>query len=99
LLVSGSDAEEAVAKIEESRGRLAMSTHERHGSGEPQLTEQDLVVAALVGRDVERREQGGAPCAHDLVAVAAEFGDAAVDHLRTVLITYETMRASENSCR
>jgi hypothetical protein len=76
-----------------------MSTHEDHGSEEPQLTERDLVIATLVGRYVERREQGGAPCAHDLIAVAAEFGDAAVDHLRTVLIAYEAMRASEDGCR
>ena len=30
---------------------------------------------------------------HDLLAVAAEFGDAAVDALRTVLACYEAMRA------
>ena len=40
-----------------------------------QLTEQDLAIATLVGRYVERRERGEAPCAHDLLAVAAEFGD------------------------
>jgi hypothetical protein len=34
--------------------------------------------------------------AHDLLAVAAEFGDAAVDQLRTVLVFYEAMRASED---
>ena len=76
-----------------------MSAHERPGSQEPQLTEQDLAIATLVGRYVERREQGGAPCAHDLIAVAAEFGDAAVDQLRTVLIFYEAMRADEDGCR
>jgi hypothetical protein len=68
-----------------------MSAHE------PQLSDQDLAIAALVGRYVERRESGGAPCAHDLIAVAAEFGDAAVDQLRTVLIFYEAMRAAEDS--
>ena len=31
-----------------------MSAHEPPGSGEPRLTEQDLVIAALVGRYVER---------------------------------------------
>ena len=60
-----------------------------------ELTEQDLAVATLVGRYVERRETGHPPCAHDLFAVAAEFGATAVDALRTVLACYEAMRASE----
>ena len=64
-----------------------------------ELTEQDLAIATLVGRYVERREHGDAPCAHDLLAVAAEFGDAAVDELRTVLAFYEAMRASEDDAR
>jgi hypothetical protein len=74
-----------------------MSAHEHLGADEPQLTEQDLAIAVLVGRYVERRESGGAPCAHDLIAVAAEFGDAAVDQLRTVLVFYEAMRAAEDA--
>jgi hypothetical protein len=74
-----------------------MSAHEHPGAHEAQLTEQDLAIAALVGRYVERRESGGAPCAHDLIAVAAEFGDAAVEQLRTVLIFYEAMRAAEDA--
>ena len=41
------------------------------------LTEQDLAIAALVGRYIERREHHEAPCVHDLLAVAAEFGSAA----------------------
>ena len=57
------------------------------------LTEQDLAIAALVGRYIERREHHEAPCVHDLLAVAAEFGSAAVDALRTVLACYEAMRA------
>ena len=61
-----------------------------------ELTEQDLVIATLVGRHVERREAGRPPCAHDLLAVAAEFGDSAVDTLRTVLACYEAMRASDD---
>jgi len=61
-----------------------------------ELTEQDLVIAALVGRYVERREAGQPPCAHDLFAVAAEFGDTATDALRTVLACYEAMRATED---
>ena len=64
-----------------------------------QLTEQDLAVATLVGRYVERRERGDAPCAHDLLAMAAEFGASAVDALRTVLVFYEAMRAGEDGGR
>ena len=61
-----------------------------------QLTEQDLAIATLVGRYVERRETGEPPCAHDLLAIAAEFGNTAVDNLRTVLACYEAMRASDD---
>ena len=61
-----------------------------------ELTEQDLAIATLVGRYVERREAGQPPCAHDLLAIAAEFGDTAVDNLRTVLACYEAMRASDD---
>ena len=68
--------------------------HDPDPAERDELTEQDLAIATLVGRYVERREQGAAPCAHDLLAVAAEFGDAAVDELRTVLAFYEAMRAS-----
>ena len=74
-----------------------------HREGQPaeraQLTEEDLAIATLVGRYIERRETGEAPCAHDLLAVAAEFGDTAVDQLRTVLVFYEAMRGSEHSAR
>ena len=59
-----------------------------------ELTEQDLAIAALVGRYVERREHQETPCVHDLLAAAAEFGDAAVDVLRTVIACYEAMRAN-----
>ena len=58
-----------------------------------QLTEQDLAIAALVGRYLERRENNESPGVHDLLAVAAEFGDVAVDALRTMLACYEAMRA------
>ncbi len=61
-----------------------------------ELTEEDLAIATLVGRYIERRETGRPPCAHDLFAVAAEFGDTAVDALRTVLACYEAMRATED---
>jgi len=58
-----------------------------------QLTEQDLAIATLVGRYIERREHHEAPCVHDLLAAAAEFGSPAIDALRTVLACYEAMRA------
>jgi hypothetical protein len=58
-----------------------------------QLTEQDLAIATLVGRYIERREHHEAPRVHDLLAVAAEFGTTAVDALLTVLACYEAMRA------
>ena len=61
-----------------------------------ELTEQDLAIATLVGRYIERREASQAPCAHDLLAIAAEFGNTAVDSLRTVLACYEAMRASDD---
>jgi hypothetical protein len=63
---------------------------ERH-----ELTEQDLAIATLVGRYVERREQGVPPRVGDLLAVAAEFGDAAVDDLRSVLAIFEAMHTSD----
>ena len=63
------------------------------------LTEQELAIAALVGRYIERRERDETPCVHDLLAAAAEFGDAAVDVLRTMLACYETMRADGDDGR
>lgn len=70
--------------------------HQPESHERAELTEQDLAIATLVGRYVERREAGGPPCAHDLLSVAAVFGDTAVDALRTVLAFYEAMRASED---
>ena len=64
-----------------------------------ELTEQDLAVATLVGRYIERREHDETPRVHDLLAVAAEFGADAVDALRTLLAYYEAMRASEHRAR
>jgi hypothetical protein len=58
-----------------------------------EITEQDLAIAALVGRYIERREHHETPCVHDLIAAAAEFGDDAVDVLRTVLACYEAISA------
>ena len=62
----------------------------------PKLSAQDLATAALVGRYIERRERHQTPCVHDLLAAAAEFGDTAVDALRTVLACYEAMRTSDD---
>jgi len=64
-----------------------------------ELSEQELAIATLIGRYIERREQGAAPRVHDLLSVAAEFGDAAVAELRTLLAFYEAMRATENDAR
>lgn len=61
-----------------------------------ELTEQDLAIAALVGRYIERREHDETPCVHDLLATAAEFGDNAVDVLRTVLACYEAILADRD---
>ena len=60
-----------------------------------EFSERDLLMATLVGRYVERRERGDAPCTHDLLAVAAEHGDGAVAELRDVLAFYEAMRATD----
>jgi hypothetical protein len=75
-----------------------MSAGDYPGSPEqPELTEQDLAIATLVGRYIERRESRRAPCVHDLLAAAAEFGHDAVNELRDVLAFYEVMRASEDA--
>ena len=63
----------------------------------PDPSEQDLAVATLVGRYIERRQLHQAPRVHDLLAMAAEFGDSAVRELRDVLAFYEAMRASESA--
>jgi hypothetical protein len=70
--------------------------HHPDATERAELTEQDLAVATLVGRYVERRETGQPPSAHDLFAVAAEFGQTAVDALSTALACYEAMRASDD---
>jgi hypothetical protein len=79
-----------------------MTDRHHHDPAEhAELTEQDLAIAALVGRYIERREHHQPPCVHDLLAAAKEFGDAAVDVLRTLLASYEAMRAYDDSdpCR
>jgi hypothetical protein len=69
----------------------------RYDPDAAELTEQDLAIATLVGRYIERRDSGLAPCTHDLFAVAAEFGDTAVDALRTVLASVSDTRAVSES--
>jgi hypothetical protein len=75
-----------------------MSDHTDRAAREP-LTERDLAIATLVGRYIERRENRRAPCVHDLFAVAEEFGDVAVDALRTLLACYEAMRVDDGRPR
>lgn len=70
--------------------------HHHDPTERDELTEHDLAIATLVGRYVERREGDETPRVHDLLAVAAEFGDSAVNVLRTVLACYEEMRASDD---
>ena len=72
---------------------------DRDSDARKSLTEQEIVVAGLVGRDGERRERGEPPYAEDLSAVAAEFGADAVEQLRRALAFYEAMRASEPGAR
>ena len=70
--------------------------HHPDATNRTELTDQDLAIATLVGRYIERRETLRPPRTHDLFAVAAEFGDTAVDALRTVLACYEAMPATED---
>lgn len=73
--------------------------HDPDHAERAELTEQDLAIAALVGRYIERREHDETPCVHDLLAAAAEFGDEAVDVLRTVLACYEAMSAYDDEAQ
>jgi hypothetical protein len=61
------------------------------------LTELDWLLADLVGVYADRRERGMPPQAHDLLAVAAEFGDGAAAKLRTVLALYEALIADKTA--
>lgn len=64
-----------------------------------ELTEQDLAIATLIGRYIERRDHDETPCVHDLLAAAAEFGKDAVEALRTVLGCYEAMSAHDHAAQ
>lgn len=70
---------------------------DRDTPGQRQPTEQDLIVADLVGRYIERRNRRETPCVHDLLAVAGEFGESAVAELRAVLVFYEMRLAQEGA--
>ena len=61
------------------------------------ITEEDLFLAGLVGEYANRRDRGQAPCAQDLLARAAEFGDGARAKLRTVLALYDAFLADDPS--
>jgi hypothetical protein len=68
---------------------------DHHHPGAPEcaeLSEQDLAIAMLVGRYIERRAHDESPCIDDLLATAAELGDKAAETLQTVLAYYEAMR-------
>jgi hypothetical protein len=66
--------------------------HHTDAAGRAELSEQDLAIATLVGRYIERRETHEAPCIDDLLATAAELGDRPAETFRTVLACYEAMR-------
>jgi hypothetical protein len=86
----------ALARRRARPGAAAMSApHDRDPGERPELSERDLALATLVGRYIERREQGDSPLVHDLLAVAHEFGAAAADELREVLAFYEALRAAD----
>ena len=67
--------------------------------GRPDPSEHELAVATLMGRYIERRHLQHAPCVHDLLAMAAEFGDGAAHELREVIAFYEAMVAAEATAR
>jgi hypothetical protein len=70
-----------------------MSRLDADRPGREPLSEQELLVAELVGRYIERREHSRDPHARDLVAVAAEHGDAWVSTLCFLLACYEAGHA------
>jgi hypothetical protein len=67
--------------------------------GRPSLSQQDLIIAALVRRYIQRREHGETPYTDELLAAAAEHGDTATDVLRVLLACYEATRAREDAAR
>ena len=77
-----------------------MSPDDDHYPDPPErerLTDLDWLLADLAGVYVQRRERGAPPQVHDLLAVAAEFGDDAAAKLRTVLALYEALIADETA--
>lgn len=59
----------------------------------PDLAVEDEIVTRLLGQYVCRRELGEPPRALDLLAVAAEFGDRASEHLQQLMTLYERLLA------
>ena len=51
-------------------------------SDRARISEEDVFLAGLVGAYADRRDRGQLPHAHDLLARAAEFGDAAAARTR-----------------
>ena len=41
-----------------------------------ELTEQDLAIATLIGRYIERRDHAETPCVHDLLGVSVRSSGA-----------------------
>jgi hypothetical protein len=74
-----------------------MSDHDRaeDPAERERLSEEDLVLAGLVGEHANRRDRGLPPSTHDLLARAYEFGDDAAVKLRTVLALYEALVADD----
>jgi hypothetical protein len=67
------------------------------GRDPAELDEREEVIVALLGRYIDRRETRDPPQAHDLLAVAGEFGAFAVAGLRTAAVFYEAMRRLESA--
>ena len=71
-----------------------MSGHDHADpSDRARIAEEALFLAGLVGEYADRRDRGQAPCAQDLLARGAEFGDGARAKLRTALALYEALLA------
>jgi hypothetical protein len=68
-------------------------------AGRAALSQQDLIIAELFERYIQRRERGERPYAPDLLAAAAEHGDTATDMLGVLLACYDATRAREDAGR
>ena len=59
------------------------------------LSRSDREILSAIVRHAKRREQGEPALDEDLLAVAAEFGDASVAKLRTVRRIHEALRGDD----